>query len=148
MTRPRPARTWPEARKLAIVTAMAASTSSSAPSASPASSRAPSGSPASSRAPSCAVCGSSDARTLSSTALASGAVVLVCGSHAVAHSRAERVARTVRELRAMLGERRSPRDRRDGQPGEADELAQCLSVAFSTRERRKPDGAGRRSADA
>jgi len=94
--------------------------------------------------PSCCVCGSVDARTLSSTALASGAIVIVCGSHAVAHARASVPARTVRELRGMLGERRAPQGRRDSYHGEIDELARSLSAAF-TGERRS---VGRRSADA
>jgi hypothetical protein len=92
----------------------------------------------------CAVCGSSDARGLSSTALASGAVVIVCGSHAVAHARAPRAARTLGELRDLLGERRESHDRRDGYRGETDELAQRLSAAFNEDRR----GPGRRRADA
>jgi hypothetical protein len=98
----------------------------------------------SSVAHSCVVCGSSDSRTLSSTALASGAVVIVCGSHAVAHARATRSAGTVGELRAMLAERRGKKGRRDALPLETDELAQSLASAFNA-ERRGP---GRRSADA
>jgi hypothetical protein len=98
----------------------------------------------SSVAHSCAVCGSSDSRTLSSTALASGALVIVCGSHAVAHARAGRSAGSVSELRAMLVERRAANDRRDAYVGETDELAQSLAAAFNA-ERRGP---GRRSADA
>ncbi|MBX3186326.1 MAG: hypothetical protein KF819_04890 [Labilithrix sp.] len=54
----------------------------------------------------CAVCGSTDARTLGMTRLEDGTQVTVCGSHKVAHRRAERLARTVDELRMMLCDRR------------------------------------------
>jgi hypothetical protein len=96
---------------------------------------------------SCSVCGSHDARTLSSTALASGAVVVVCGSHAVAHAREARAARSIAELRTMLGDRRASDDRRDvhdPRHGEPDLLAQDLAAAFSSDRR----GPGRRRADA
>ena len=139
MTRPPPAaarpaaepshgrrQTWPEGPKLAIVAAMPAPTRSSAPS-----------------SDSCTVCGSRDARTLSTTALASGEMIVVCGSHAVAHARAEAPARTATELRAMLADRRDRTDRRNAYKGETDELALALTTAF-TRERR---GAERRNAD-
>jgi hypothetical protein len=55
---------------------------------------------------SCAVCGTTDARLLSTTTLEDGVRVTVCGSHKVAHRRAERMARTVDELRIMLCDRR------------------------------------------
>jgi hypothetical protein len=55
---------------------------------------------------SCAVCGASDARTLATTTLEDGARVTVCGSHKVAHRRAERMARSVDELRLLLCDRR------------------------------------------
>jgi hypothetical protein len=55
---------------------------------------------------SCVVCGSSDARTLGTTTLEDGARVTVCGSHKVAHRRAERMARSVDELRILLCDRR------------------------------------------
>jgi len=103
-------------------------------------------SPASLSPHACVVCGSSDARTLSTTPLASGAMVTVCGSHAVAHARASRAAGTVRELRSMLCDRRESDDRRDRTDrylGETDELASSLTAAFSG-ERRGP---GRRSLD-
>jgi hypothetical protein len=91
---------------------------------------------------SCAVCGSCDARTLSSTALASGALVVVCGSHAVAHGRLDRPASTVSELRARLEDRRTSHDRRDARDsrlGESDALADGLAAAFAG-ERRSPLG--------
>lgn len=54
----------------------------------------------------CAVCGASDARLLSYTRLEDGARVTVCGSHKIAHRRSERLARSVDELRQIIGERR------------------------------------------
>jgi hypothetical protein len=89
----------------------------------------------------CVVCGSHDARTLSTTTLASGAVVIVCGSHALAHGRLSGPARSASDLRAMLGERRSPSDRRDEG---TDELARDLALAFNPERR----AAGRRREDA
>jgi len=55
----------------------------------------------------CVVCGTTDARTLSSTRLRDGERVVVCGSHKMAHRRSDAIARTVAELRALTGERRS-----------------------------------------
>jgi hypothetical protein len=54
----------------------------------------------------CVVCGAADARTLSTTTLESGARVAVCGSHKLAHRRAERLARSIDELRLLLCDRR------------------------------------------
>jgi hypothetical protein len=54
----------------------------------------------------CVVCGATDARILSTTTLETGARVTVCGSHKVAHRRAEHMASTVDELRMMLCDRR------------------------------------------
>lgn len=54
----------------------------------------------------CAVCGTTDARVLAFTRLLDGRRVVVCGSHKIAHRRAERLATSVEELAAMLGERR------------------------------------------
>jgi len=96
---------------------------------------------------SCSVCGSRDARSLASTALASGAMVVVCGSHAIAHARQIHPARSITELRSVLGERRETDERRDSRNaslGEVDELAQGLSAAFAPDRR----GPGRRRADA
>jgi hypothetical protein len=92
---------------------------------------------------SCAVCGSQDARTLSTTPLASGAAVIVCGSHAVAHARAGYTARSVRDLRAMLAERRTTKDRRGSYKSAIDAVAQSLSITFKD----ERCGAGRRAAD-
>ena len=55
----------------------------------------------------CAVCGDSDARTLSYTRLEDGTRVVVCGSHTVAHRRSERMATSVDQLREMLRDRRA-----------------------------------------
>ncbi len=54
----------------------------------------------------CAVCGATDARMLGYTRLEDGTRVTVCGSHKTAHRRAARMARSIDELRAMIGERR------------------------------------------
>ncbi len=40
------------------------------------------------------------------TRLEDGTRVTVCGSHKTAHRRAERMARSIDELRALVGERR------------------------------------------
>ena len=55
---------------------------------------------------SCSVCGTSDVRVLAATRLLGGELVIVCGSHKVAHQRSERIASTVDELRELVGERR------------------------------------------
>jgi hypothetical protein len=55
---------------------------------------------------SCVVCGTTDARLLSTTTLENGGRVVVCGSHKVAHRRAERMARSIDELRLLLSDRR------------------------------------------
>lgn len=54
----------------------------------------------------CAVCGASDSRVLGTTTLEDGVRVTVCGSHKVAHRRAERIARSIDDLRMMLCDRR------------------------------------------
>jgi hypothetical protein len=55
---------------------------------------------------SCTVCGTNDVRVLAATRLLGGELVIVCGSHKVAHQRSERIAATVEELRELVGERR------------------------------------------
>ncbi len=55
---------------------------------------------------SCVVCSTTDARLLSTTTLEDGSRVTVCGSHKVAHQRAERIASTVDDLRLLLCDRR------------------------------------------
>lgn len=54
----------------------------------------------------CVVCGAMDARILSSTRLLEGERVTVCGSHKTAHHRSEKIARSIDELRVLVGERR------------------------------------------
>ncbi|HEY8077802.1 MAG TPA: hypothetical protein VIF62_26935 [Labilithrix sp.] len=54
----------------------------------------------------CAVCGATDSRMMAYTRLEDGTRVTVCGSHKTAHRRSERLARSVDELRTMIGERR------------------------------------------
>lgn len=79
----------------------------------------------------CAVCGTRDARLLVMVELPGGAGATLCGSHALLHRRLGETARTVTELRAALGERRTTNRR----SGEGDELAERLIAAF-TRDRR------------
>lgn len=43
---------------------------------------------------------------LAFTRLEDGTRIVVCGSHKTAHRRSERMARSIDELRSMLGERR------------------------------------------
>lgn len=59
---------------------------------------------------SCVVCGANDARSLSYTRLADGTRLTVCGSHKLAHRRADRIATSVAELRVLVGERRACRE--------------------------------------
>ncbi len=83
----------------------------------------------------CAVCGHADARALTTTMLATGEMVPVCGNHALMHDRALRKATSAKELSKMAGERRDRKDRRDGT---ADELGGRLIAAFCG-DRRKTD---------
>jgi len=87
------------------------------------------------RSVSCAICGHTDARALTTTMLATGEMVPVCGNHALMHDRAARKASSVKELMKMAGDRRDRKDRRDGT---ADELGASLIAAFSG-DRRKTD---------
>ena len=89
---------------------------------------------------SCIVCGYFDSRALSTTRLATGEVVVVCGTHELMHRRAESPARSVADLRRLLTERR--RSARRGIDG--DELGMRLSEAFATSERRTGAGTDRR----
>lgn len=54
----------------------------------------------------CVVCGDADERVLSFTRLLQGERVTVCGSHKTAHHRSEMIARSVEELRQLVGDRR------------------------------------------
>ncbi len=85
----------------------------------------------------CCVCGYSDTRGITTTRLASGEVVVVCGTHELMHRRTENAARTVFELRRLVRERRETRRR-----GQApDELGARLSDAFMD-DRRSADRRG------
>ncbi|HEX3770374.1 MAG TPA: hypothetical protein VHV30_05900 [Polyangiaceae bacterium] len=79
---------------------------------------------------SCCVCGARDARALVDVVLIGGARTTLCGSHELMHRRSPAQARTVAQLRALLGDRRSRSDRRDAVAG-FDDLAVALSAAFS-----------------
>jgi hypothetical protein len=67
--------------------------------------------------------------------LATGANVVVCGSHALMHERAATRATSVATLREMFGDRRDRKERRDGT---ADELGARLIEAF-VGDRRRTD---------
>jgi len=78
-----------------------------------------------------------DARALVDVALHSGLRVTLCGSHHVMAGRCAVGARSIEDLRRLLGDRRDT-DRRTRPRGEIDELAERLQAAF-TRERRNGD---------
>jgi hypothetical protein len=84
----------------------------------------------------CVVCGSSDARALSTTTLADGSEVEVCGTHALSHERAGGAARTISDLVALTEERRLFVDRRSVAD---DDLAAALAEAFAPRRTRGAD---------
>ena len=79
----------------------------------------------------CTVCGTGDERALTTTRLASGDLVIVCGTHELMHRRAGRIAKTLSELRGMVNERRLGRDRRT----KGDDLGGELESAFSPHRR-------------
>lgn len=79
----------------------------------------------------CCVCGYSDTRGLTTTRLACGEVVVVCGTHELMHRRTENAARTLLELRRLLRDRREVRRR----GAVADELGARLADAFITNRR-------------
>ncbi len=80
----------------------------------------------------CTICGTRDARALLEVELGEGLHVVLCGSHELMWRRAGKIARTVGELRATLGERRSMIRRA---AGDGDELAERLSQAFAPHRR-------------
>jgi hypothetical protein len=84
----------------------------------------------------CVVCGEADERALSTTRLASGDLVVVCGTHELMHRRSERKAASASALRAMVSDRREM-SRRQTAP---DELAARLIDAFSARSNRRASG--------
>ena len=88
----------------------------------------------------CSICRENDARALTTTRLANGELVVMCGTHELMHRRMSAAAKTERELQAMLGQRR--RGSRRGEGG--DELGIRLSEAFAPVERRRT-GTDRRS---
>jgi hypothetical protein len=75
----------------------------------------------------CVVCGTADARALTTTTLADGTVVPVCGSHELTHRRAPLRAQTTAELASITAERR----RRHRRVLARDELAALLTEAFA-----------------
>lgn len=91
------------------------------------------------RGSACAVCGDTDVRALTTTRLASGDVLVVCGTHELMHRRASKVARSFEELRDLVRERRGRRERRRPR---ADELGAALDSAF--RDERRAAGERRR----
>jgi hypothetical protein len=93
---------------------------------------------------SCVVCGSADARSLSTTILADGTQVAVCGSHELAHLRsstAGRTAESVADLVSLTADRRNSVDRR---LGSSDELAGMLAEAFAPKRAPRGDRRGHR----
>jgi hypothetical protein len=83
---------------------------------------------------SCCVCGARDARQLVGVVLIGGARATLCGSHALMHRRSSVQARSLAQLRELLGDRRERRERRST----GDELAAALTAAFSS-DRRMAD---------
>ena len=84
---------------------------------------------------SCAVCGEHDERMLATVQLRGGDEATLCGSHALMHARSKEDLRSVSDLKAAFGDRRSG-TRRAAPPAEhRDELAERLHNAF-IRERR------------
>jgi hypothetical protein len=76
---------------------------------------------------SCCVCGASDARALEDIVLIGGSRATLCGSHALMHRRSPAQARSIAQLRQLVGERRGRSERRSY----GDELADALTAAFS-----------------
>ena len=88
----------------------------------------------------CVVCGASDARGAATTRLSTGEVVVVCGTHELMHRRSPKTARSVSDLKSLLKNRRSVRDRRSLRGSdEGDELGTQLSEAFATDQRNASD---------
>jgi hypothetical protein len=82
----------------------------------------------------CCVCGAADARSLVQITLAGSRRVTLCGSHALMYRRSPVQARSLPELRLLLGERRRRQERR----ADGDALGAALSAAFAG-ERRAAD---------
>ena len=81
----------------------------------------------------CVVCGCADGRGLTTTRLARGEVVIVCGTHELIHRRASKRADSVAELRALVRDRRETSRRKLA----GDELAGRLSEAFAVPSNRR-----------
>ena len=84
----------------------------------------------------CAVCDITDARTLTTTRLSTGEIVIICGNHELMYKRSSKAAASRAELRGMLRDRRRSYDRRSLQ---IDELGAQLSEAFSDERRAAND---------
>jgi hypothetical protein len=76
----------------------------------------------------CCVCQASDKRTLVEVLLVGGARATLCGSHALMHRRSAIQARSARELREVLRDKRARAERRDDS---GDELGAALASAFA-----------------
>ena len=87
---------------------------------------------------SCAVCDERDERMLAIVQLRGGNEATLCGSHALMHARSKEDIRSVADLKAAFGERRSGTRRSAPAAEHRDELAERLQAAF-TRERRETD---------
>jgi hypothetical protein len=83
--------------------------------------------------PRCCVCGESDRRALVVVALSGGegSGATLCGSHELMHRRSGALARSEKELRELLRDRRARRERRL----EGDELGAALTAAFNEERR-------------
>jgi hypothetical protein len=80
----------------------------------------------------CCVCQASDRRALVEVPLIGGARVTLCGSHALMHRRSTVQARSAKELRERLGDKRARPDRRDDG---GDALGSALASAFASERR-------------
>jgi hypothetical protein len=76
----------------------------------------------------CCVCQASDKRGLVEVTLGGGAKATLCGSHALMHRRSTVQARSPRELRELLHDKRARPERRD-ETGDA--LGAALASAFA-----------------
>jgi hypothetical protein len=76
----------------------------------------------------CCVCQASDKRGLVEVTLRGGAKATLCGSHALMHRRSTVQARSPRELRELLHDKRARSERRD-ETGDA--LGLALAAAFA-----------------
>ena len=82
---------------------------------------------------SCCVCGERDTRALVEVYLLGGKHATLCGTHALMHRRSRVPLHSESELRNVLADRRSRRDRRK----DGDELGAALVSAFSGEKRER-----------